>query len=104
VFAHLRALIDLRHADPIVAYGDFTMVLPMDRQVYAFTRNHRGRTLLVVANFSANQVRAAVPDEDRWARSELVLGNYPAVAGRPNVPDDQILLRPWEARIYRDHP
>jgi oligo-1,6-glucosidase len=80
------------------------MLLPMDRQIYAFTRNYRGQSLLVVANFSATQMRANVPDEDRWARSELVLGNYPAATGRSNVPDDQILLRPWEARIYRDHP
>ena len=104
VFAHFQALIDLRHRDPIVAHGDFTMLLPMDRQIYAFTRNYRGQSLLVVANFSATQMRANVPDEDRWARSELVLGNYPAATGRSNVPDDQILLRPWEARIYRDHP
>ena len=103
VLAHFRAIIDLRHSDPVVAYGDFTMLLPQDRQVYAFTRCHRDRTVLVVANFSAKQVRAMVPDESSWARSELVLGNYPASAGRPDVPDDQILLRAWEARIYRTY-
>ena len=61
-------------------------------------------TLLVVANFSATPVRANVPDEDRWARSRTGPGKLPGRDGRSNVPDDQILLRPWEARIYRDHP
>jgi oligo-1,6-glucosidase len=28
VFAHHRRLIALRHADPVVALGDFTMLLP----------------------------------------------------------------------------
>ncbi len=100
VFAHYRALIDLRHSDPVVAFGDFTMLLGRDPTVYAFTRSHRGSTLLVVANFSAEPARAAVPDEAGWAAAELVLGNY---SGLDGAQDDAggIVLRPWEARVYR---
>ncbi len=101
VFAHFRAVIELRHTDPVVAYGDFTMLLPEDPAVDAYTRGLPGSTLLVVANFSAKPVRAGVPDEPVWANAELVLGNYPPSHGRPSVPDEQIQLRPWEARVYR---
>ena len=101
VFAHFRAVIDLRRSDPVVAYGDFTMLLPDDPTVYAYTRSLPGSTLLVVANFSATPIRATVPDEPAWAQAELVLGNYPPSEGRASVPDDQIQLRGWEARIYR---
>ena len=101
VFAHFRAVIELRRSDPVVAYGDFTMLLPDDPTVYAYTRSLPGSTLLVVANFSAAPVRATVPDESGWAQAELVLGNYPPSEGRSSVPDDQIQLRGWEARIYR---
>ena len=38
VFHHYRRLIELRHAEPVVAHGDFTMLLPDDERVYAFTR------------------------------------------------------------------
>jgi oligo-1,6-glucosidase len=124
VLSHFRAVIELRHSDPVVALGDFTMLLPDDPTVYAFTRTYQGSTLLVLGNFSSGQARAAVPDEAEWARAELVLGNYsaddgraaegPAVgestAGETTVADtsvretaetDHIQLRPWESRIYR---
>ena len=101
VFAHFRAVIELRRSEPVVAYGDFTMLLPDDPTLYAYTRSLPGSTVLVVANFSGSALRARVPDESGWTQAELVLGNYPPSHGRPSVPDDQIQLRPWEARIYR---
>ena len=100
VWAHFRALIELRHSDPVVAHGDFTMLLANDPTVYAFTRSLAGSTLLVVANFSGSQARAPVPDESAWARAELVLGTYPA-SDQPVGGADGLVLRPWEARIYR---
>jgi oligo-1,6-glucosidase len=99
VLAHYRSVIDLRHTDPVVAYGDFTMLLPTDDRVYAFTRSWRGSTLLVLGNFSGEQVPAPVPDAADWAGAEFVLGNYPPEAA-PAVPGS-IVLRPWESRIYR---
>jgi oligo-1,6-glucosidase len=95
VFHHYRALIELRHAEPAVVHGDFTMLLPDDERVYAFTRRLEGTELLVVANFSSATASAAdVPDPDRWAGAELVITNGdPAPAG--------LELGPWEARVYR---
>ena len=96
VLAHYKAVIALRHAEPVVAHGDFTMLLPDDPAVYAFTRQFEATTLLVVANFSAESVAAPVPEESEWGAAELVLGNYPAADPTPTL-----LLRPWEARVYR---
>jgi oligo-1,6-glucosidase len=105
VFAHYRAVIDLRHSDPVVAFGNFTMLLPDDPTVYAFTRSYEGSTLLVIGNFSGIPARAAVPDEAAWASADLVLGTYPAsTRGGPNDAEtvsDELVLRPWEARVYR---
>uniref|UniRef100_UPI0025EF015A flagellar hook-length control protein FliK n=1 Tax=uncultured Arthrobacter sp. TaxID=114050 RepID=UPI0025EF015A len=47
-----RRLIALRHAEPVVVDGDFTMLLPQDERVYAFTRSLAGTTLLVPGHFS----------------------------------------------------
>ena len=52
VFAHYRRLIALRHDEPAVAHGDFTMLLPDDDAVYAFTRRLGEVELLVLGNFS----------------------------------------------------
>ncbi|MFZ5870087.1 MAG: glycoside hydrolase family 13 protein [Actinomycetota bacterium] len=94
VFHHYRRLIELRHTEPVVVHGDFHMLLADHDTVYAFTRRLDDVALLVVANFSGEDVDAPVPDAAGWAASELVLGNYPDVAG-------DLRLRPWEARVYR---
>jgi oligo-1,6-glucosidase len=95
VFHYVRRVIALRHADPVVASGDFTMLLPDDELVYAYTRALHGVTLLVVGNFSDTTVAADVPQRGAWAASELVLANYPVDAGT------DLDLRPWECRVYR---
>src|SRR3954466_4386797 len=50
VFHHYRRLIELRHALPVIASGDFTMLLENDERVYAFTRALDGDELLVLGN------------------------------------------------------
>ena len=97
VFAHYRRLIDLRHTEPVVAHGDFTMLLPDDDAVYAFTRRLGEVELLVLGNFSGAPVHA---DVDGWEGAELLLGNYPDAA-HPCGKGDVGALRPWEARVFR---
>ncbi|MBM7806357.1 oligo-1,6-glucosidase [Geodermatophilus bullaregiensis] len=92
VFAHHRRLIALRHDLPVVALGDFTMLLPEHDEVYAFTRSLEGDTLLVVCNVSGSvqDLAALLPEA---VDAEVVLGNLPE--------DDPAVLRPWEARVLR---
>jgi len=94
VWHYYRRLIKLRHSEPAVALGDFTMLLPDDEQIYAFTRRLDDVTLLVVSNLSATKADVPIPDAASWADSELVLGNYPDAG-------DGLRLRHWEARVYR---
>jgi oligo-1,6-glucosidase len=96
VFNHYRKLIALRHDLPVVALGDFEMLLPNDPAIYAFTRSLDGVTLLVLGNFSGDEVRAGLDDAAAWAKEELLIGNYAPRAG-----EDGITLRPWETRVYR---
>jgi oligo-1,6-glucosidase len=93
VYHFYRELIALRHAEPAVVYGDFTMLLPHDERLYAFTRAHGDTTLLVIGNFSGDTVRAEIDDAAAWARAELLLTNAPA--------PDGLVLEPWQAVIYR---
>lgn len=98
VFHHHRRLVELRHTDPVVALGDFTMLLPEDEQVYAYTRELDGDALLVVVNVSGEE--RVVDLGDAWPLAadggwgDLVLGTH-AEAGEPTT------LRPWEARVVR---
>jgi oligo-1,6-glucosidase len=92
VLAHYRRLIALRHDLPVVALGDFTMLLPDSDEVYAFRRTLGGDALLVVCNVSRTPQKLAelLPEA---LDAELVLSNVPV--------DDPQVLGPWEARVLR---
>ena len=91
VFSFYRQVIALRHTDPIVAYGDFTMLLPDDEHVYAFRRSLPDAEMLVLGNFSGSG--QPVDLDVSWSSAELVLGNYPPAPG--------LALRPWEVKVLR---
>ncbi|MBU2662770.1 alpha-glucosidase [Actinoplanes bogorensis] len=92
VFHYYRRLIELRHTEPAIVDGDFTMVLPNHEQLYAFTRALDGTELLVIGNFSGSSVRAELDDD--WSGAELLLNNL------PTAPVD-LTLEPWQAVIYK---
>ena len=97
VYSFYRKVIALRHAEPVVSHGDFTMLLPRDEHVYAFTRAS-GRFALPESRdvtdgagsgaAGAGQLLRRGPDVDArrrrraaaWGSAELVLGNYPSDA------------------------
>jgi oligo-1,6-glucosidase len=94
VFHYYRRLIALRHTEPAVVDGDFTMLLPQDERLYAFTRRLGATELLVIGNFSGEPARPALDDAAAWSRAELLLTNL-----APPPPD--LTLAPWQAVVYR---
>ncbi len=98
VFEHYRQLIALRHADPVVTYGDFELLLPGHPAIWSFLRRAPGAELLIAANFSADAVKAALPLTSDWASAAMVLTNLPDAPLRP-LPD--LELRPWESVVWR---
>jgi oligo-1,6-glucosidase len=95
VYHHYRRLIELRHTEPAVVDGDFTMLLPHDETLYAYTRRLGSTELLVIGNFSAGHVPAGIDDAAAWESAELVLNN---VAEPPGA---GLVLGPWQAVVYR---
>jgi oligo-1,6-glucosidase len=96
VLHHYRRLIELRHTEPAVAHGDFTMLLADDPRVYAFTRRLGEVELLVLANVSPETVTPELPGAHAWAGSQLLIGTLPDGARAPGT-----ALGPWEARVHR---
>jgi oligo-1,6-glucosidase len=90
VFEHYRKLIALRHEEPAVVYGDFTLLLPDDEQLFTFMRRHESTELVVVANFSGRPAELPGVLADRCAAAELVIGD-----------SREADLWPWESRVYR---
>ena len=97
VFHHYRRLIELRHSEPVVAHGDFTMLLPNDDRVYAFTRRLDDDELLVVANLSGEATTVDAAQLPGWGGTEVLVTT---VCGEPSGRDVG-RLEPWEARVHR---
>jgi len=101
VLAHYRRLIELRHTEPVVAHGDFTLLLPASEQVYAFTRRLGDVELLVLANLSGRPAEAEIPDAAAWAGSEVLVASGPVPT---SAPETTTRLAPWEASVRRRTP
>lgn len=88
VFSHYQRLIRLRHEEPAVVHGDFTLLAPEDPQLFAYARRHGSTRLVVAANFSGKE--APLGDLAPECVGDLVIGK-----------DSGDVLAPWEARVYR---
>lgn len=90
VFHFYQKLIALRHSHEIIVYGAYQLLWPEDKQLFAYTRQWEGRTLLVVCNFTGEEVHATLPDG--FAGRELLISNMP-----DTKVEQSMTLRPWEA-------
>jgi oligo-1,6-glucosidase len=92
IYQYYRALIALRHAQPVILEGGFGPIDTGRDQIYAFRRTWVDDTIEVYANLSDSPSSVDLDDEDEMV---LLLGNY-----RESERDVGI-LRPWEARVYK---
>ena len=91
VYHLYRRLIELRHAEPVVALGDFALLDVGNEQVYAFRRRLGDREIRVVANLSGAD---GAFGRDGLELDQVLLGN------RPEDERQADRLAPWEARVY----
>ncbi|MET4224415.1 glycoside hydrolase family 13 protein [Oerskovia enterophila] len=93
IYCYYQHLIGLRHNLPVVAHGDFTMLLDDHPTVYAYERHHDETTLLVIANLASEHAEVELD----VTSAELLLSN--TETGTPPK-EGRLSLAPWEARIY----
>ena len=87
-FWYYQKLIHLRKTLEVFKEGEFTLLLPEDEKIFAYTRDTKKGHLLVVCNFSGETLPYEVPENFRG--SEIILHNYETTA--PG-------LRPYEAAM-----
>ena len=92
VFAHYRALIALRHDNPLVCEGRFELLLPDHEQLWVILRSGDDGRLLVLANCSSGPVTVATTDLPDLERARVLLATHPGRSG--------LELLAWESRLY----
>ncbi len=94
IYHFYKEMIALRRDNEALIYGSYELVLPLHKQVYAYKRQGESETYLIVVNVFND---SAEVDLTQFDLKELVLTNYEV----PNPLEQDIQLRPYEARLYR---
>ena len=88
VFHYYQKLIQLRKSYDVFRSGWFELLMEEDEKIFAYTRDTEEEHLLVVCNFSGENLPFEVPE--RFEGSRMLIGNYS---------DGQPGLRPYEAAM-----
>ncbi|GAA0077722.1 alpha,alpha-phosphotrehalase [Clostridium sp. CTA-5] len=95
VFYHYKKLINIRKEEDIIAYGDFKMLLPEHKQVYAYERKLNNESIIVVNNFYDKECTINLNEEIDYniEKVETLISNYNDKYD--NL--EKINLRPYES-------
>ena len=91
VFHYYRQLLQIRKKTPALIYGTYRDLLPQHPQVWAYVRQHEGRSVWVFCNFAETEVAVDLMIE----RPRVIFGNNDSI----NVKNNKLTLSSFEAQI-----
>lgn len=92
VFKYYQKLIQLRHTEKILKFGKFDLLLPEDKNIFAYTRKMNDDLWLVIANLSDEE--RDVELLDNYTVENVIISNYART-------DNLSHLRPYQALILK---
>lgn len=98
IYYYYKKLIQLRKTNPLIVHGDFTLIDGENRRVFAYLRTYQNEKLLVVTNWSNDQLEFRLPDFINFHPGQILIANYDDA--NLNL-EKTITLRPWEAIVYK---
>lgn len=97
VFYYYQKLIQLRKTYPIIVYGDYTLLDLDNEQTFSYLRSYEGEKLLVISNWTDEEIRFTMPEKGQFTPREVLIANYDDAETNPG---EEFVLRPWEAIVY----
>ena len=91
VFKYYQKLIELRHTNNILEFGNAKLLMPDDEDIFAYTRQYKNQKWLVIANLSSHSRSLEILN--KFNESKIVISNYEEIKTG--------LLRPYEALILQ---
>ena len=95
IFYHYKKLIDIRKHNDTIIYGDYKLLLPEDKNVFAYSRKLNGDKIVVVCNFYNKEINLNFKED--FNNVEILLSNYKD----SSILMKDLKLRPYEAIMYR---
>ncbi len=95
IFYHYKKLINIRKHNDTIIYGDYKLLLPEDKNVFAYSRELNGDKIVVVCNFYNKEVNLNFNED--FNNVEILLSNYKD----SSILMKDLKLRPYEAIMYR---
>lgn len=92
VFHYYQKLIALRKEQPILVYGHYTLLEPDHESLYVYTRTLEEQKMLVICNFTKEEVGYEIPAE--FGGAQVLISNY----GRDGA-EGTITLKAYEALV-----
>ena len=91
-----RKAIAYRKGKDVIINGEFSLVYPKDKNIFAYIREYQGRKLFVLVNYKNKPVKFKMPKELTFTNANLALSNYPDTRPAP----ENMTLREYEAAVY----
>lgn len=91
-----RKALAYRKGKEVIINGDFALVKPKDKDVFAYLREYEGKRLLVICNYKNKRVKFKLPKNISFNKANLALSNY---SDSLTTPKDTV-LREYEALVY----
>ena len=95
IFHHYRKLIDIRKNNDTIIYGDYNLLCPEDKNIFAYTRELNGDEIVVVCNFYDKEVTFSFDGD--FNHADILLSNYKD----SSTLIEKLSLRPYEAIMFR---
>lgn len=100
VFHYYQKLVRLRKEHDIIVYGSYELMLPEHESLYVYTRTLEEEKLLVVCNFSQEEMEFTVPEELRKTSGELLIQNYEDRTAEA-IQKGSLTVKPYEAFVWK---
>lgn len=91
---YFRKMVQVRKENPVLVYGDYTLLKPENEKMYTYIRENDTSKMLVLLNFSSEE--ASIKLEELNSEKKEVINNYNSIQAEK----DQATLKPYQAVIF----
>ncbi|HZG70752.1 MAG TPA: alpha-glucosidase [Chondromyces sp.] len=100
VLSFFKKMIRLKKENDVFAYGIYELILEDHQQIYAYTRTSEGEAMIIITNLTDREAEYSC-SQFPLHYDQLLLSNYDV---EKHSDLTKIMLRPYEARVYRIKP